>query len=104
MFNKKNNESALPNATVATSKPEETTVDQEPIDEGGPHDKFESSADLCEQARAGRNISDIPMHDGYWDVVNRHRATHGTHAVRVDELPEAKKTKELEAKGVVVDK
>jgi hypothetical protein len=38
---------------------------------------FEASAARIEELRAGRDLSDIPLHDHYWKAVNKHKAAHG---------------------------
>jgi hypothetical protein len=53
-------------------------------------DSFAISAQRSEDARAGRNISDIPIDDVYWEIANQHTLAHGKHAVRVDALDTVK--------------
>lgn len=53
-------------------------------------DEFQASASLLEEARAGRNISDIPVNDIYWAIQSEHTLAHHKHIIRTDELDTVK--------------
>lgn len=44
------------------------------------------SARKVEVVRNGRQISDIPLNDAYWEAVNAHQQAHARHAIRIDVL------------------
>lgn len=60
-----------------------TSPDPELVKESS--EDFIKSAEKLEALRDGRNLSDIPLSDAYWEFQNAHTLAHNKHIIRTDE-------------------